>query len=134
MFNLSLVNALVAADTVIIPMGADGLDATSGFGIGETIEQVREAYNPQLTIAGIAVTKFRPNTNLQQRMAASIVNNAQARNIPVFDTHVRLSIVVQDAQASQTDLCAFRPTSPVAQDYEALVDEFLSNERKCLAH
>ncbi len=130
MFNLSLVNALVAADAAIIPMGADGLDATSGFGIGETIEQVREAYNPQLAIAGIAVTKFRPNTNLQQRMDASIIDNARTRNIHVFDAHIRLSIVVQDAQANQTDLGAFKPASPVAQDYDALVDEFLANERK----
>lgn len=129
MFNLSLVNALVAADEVIIPMGADGLEAASGLEILESVGQIRSTYNPKLTVAGICITRYRANTKLQQQLLGDIKRKAAAQGVEVYNARVRLGIAVQEAQAYQKDLLEWKAAAEVAQDYENLVDEYLEAHR-----
>src|SRR6185312_8743411 len=71
--NMLTVNALVAADSVLIPMqceyyALEGLSALLG-----TIEQIRVAANPQLEIEGILRTMFDPRNNLSNEVSAQLL-------------------------------------------------------------
>ena len=74
------------------------------------------------------MTKFRSNTNLQNELVTALEELSLILNAPVFKQHVRLSVVVQDAQKHRRDLFEFSPTAPVTNDYKNLINEYLAEE------
>jgi len=71
--NLLTLNALVAADTVLVPMqceyyALEGLSALMG-----TIEQIRASVNPELRLEGILRTMFDPRNNLSNEVSAQLI-------------------------------------------------------------
>lgn len=49
----------------------------------------------------------------------------EAINAPVFETFIRNSIIVEEAQARGSELCSFGRQSTAAEDYDMFVDEYL---------
>jgi len=120
-------NALTASDTVIIPIQADiyglqGLEQLRGF-----IDTIRKYSNPSLEISGILITRLDARTTLAQTMTEQIQEQAQAYNIPVFDTRIRQAVAVGESALLQEDI--YGTNSTVAQDYAQFVDEFLKGDK-----
>lgn len=70
--DLLTLNALVAADSVLIPMQAEYFALEGVSELLDTMERIRGNFNPQLSIEGVVLTMFDERTNLAQQVAAEL--------------------------------------------------------------
>lgn len=70
--DLLTLNALVAADTVLIPMQAEYFALEGVTALLDTVARVREAFNPGLEIEGVVLTMYDDRTNLAQQVTAEL--------------------------------------------------------------
>lgn len=120
------INAFTAADTVIIPT-TPGIFSASGIQqLHNTIQNTRKYCNPGLCIAGVLMTRYNPQANISKDMRQLTTLLSGHIGAPLFATHIRASVAVEEAQAKKMDIFTHRQRSTVAQDYIAFVDEFLA--------
>lgn len=119
------VNALTFADEVIIPSNA-GIFATKGIQqLALTVEEARDFAGSSVRIVGVLLTRFNPRTNISQDIRGLTEDIALSIGVRVFGTHIRSSVVVEEAQANRTDLRAYRHSAGVVEDYERFTQEYL---------
>jgi len=123
--NMLTVNALVAADTVIVPMqceyyALEGLSALSA-----TIEQVRDAANPGLHIEGILRTMFDPRSNLSGEVSAQLL---QHFGEVVFRTVIPRNVRLAEAPSFGKPVLLHDRDSRGALAYLALAGEMIRRE------
>jgi chromosome partitioning protein len=70
--DLLTLNALVAADSVLIPMQAEYFALEGVSELLDTMERIRQNFNPELAIEGVVLTMFDERTNLAQQVAAEL--------------------------------------------------------------
>ena len=73
--DLLTLNALVAADTVLIPMQAEYFALEGVSELLDTVSRIRESFNPSLEVEGVVLTMFDERTNLAQQVAAELKNH-----------------------------------------------------------
>jgi chromosome partitioning protein len=121
--GLLTINALVAADRVIIPMQAkyfslEGLGALKG-----TIDAIRGGYNPKLAIEGIVFCMFDPRTNLAQQ----VVNEVREHfGDVVYQTVVPINVRLSESPSFGKPALLYDIESRGAQSYLQLAREVLS--------
>ncbi len=123
--NMLTVNALVAADSVVIPMqceyyALEGLSSLVG-----TIEQIRSSANPALQIEGILRTMFDPRNNLANEVSAQLMVHFGDR---VFRTVVPRNVRLAEAPSFGRPALEHDPNSRGALAYLALAGELLRRE------
>ena len=121
--GLLTVNALVASDSVLIPMQAryfslEGLGALKG-----TIDSVRSALNPALSIEGIVFCMYDPRTNLAQQVVAEV---RQHFGDLVYDTVIPVNIRLSESPSFGKPALLYDIESKGAQAYLQLAREVLS--------
>lgn len=116
------VNALTAADTVIIPCQADVFSIQGLMQLADTIKQVRKYCNPSLVIAGILLTRHNPRTVIARDLQTVLEREAAALQTKVFTTPIRDSVIIKQAQALQQGL--FTLHGAAIDDYRAFIEEF----------
>lgn len=121
--NTLLINALSVSDSVLLPMQANSFSIMGLYQMRETIAQVQRYCNPDLTVAGILLTKYKPRQTLAADMRESIAQQAEEMGTKVFDTYIREGVAVEQAQAMQLSLFDYAPNSNPAKDYAALFEE-----------
>lgn len=123
--NILTINALTAAQRLIIPTTADSY-ALSGIGqLYNTYQAVKKYCNPQLEIAGILITRHSGRTVLARTLADMIQATAAAIGTRVFNTVIREGIAAREAQSERQGLLANAARSNPAQDYKAFADEII---------
>lgn len=117
--NISVINALVAADEVIIPIKIDGY---SFDGMDELEEQINNAkqLNPKLKLRGCLVTMFY-NRDVCRQGEEWLQN----QRYPVFKTHIRRTDKADEVTFTNESLMEYSPRSGAARDYKAFVREYL---------
>lgn len=115
-------NALIAADAVIIPCQADIFSIQGLKQLSDTIKQVKENCNSSLVIAGILLTRHNPRTVLGRDLQAVLEREAAALQTKVFKTPIRDSVIIKQAQALQQGL--FTLQGAAIDDYRAFIEEF----------
>lgn len=117
--NISVINALVAADEVIIPIKIDGYAFD---GMDELEEQINnaKALNPKLKLRGCLVTMFYNRDVCRQGEAW-----LQSQRYPVFKTHIRRTEKADEVTFTNESLMEYSPRSGAARDYKAFVKEYL---------
>lgn len=121
--SVPLVQALTAADCVIIPLLADPQALQGLHQVTETIEQVQKFCNPSLRIAGVVLTQHDKRTTLGRQFEAFITEQCREMEIPLAQTRIRRAISVQESQARRESLYTYAPKSNPAADYLALCEE-----------
>ena len=124
------INALTAADSVIIPLSADILSLQGISQLYNTIEAVRKRSNPGLKIEGLLFTQHNNRTLLSREFEKAIKAAAKRMNTKVFQTAIRASVATREAQANQTDILTYSPVSPTAEGYNALTVEIIKGGSK----
>jgi chromosome partitioning protein len=124
------INALTAADSVIIPMSADVLSLQGLSQLYNTIEAVRQHSNPGLEIEGLLFTQHNHRTLLSREFVKTIKGVAKRMNTKVFQTTIRASVATREAQAHQTDILTYSPISPTSEGYNALTVEIIKGGSK----
>lgn len=123
--NRLLFNALIAADTIIIPTSADryGLQGISQ--ILETVVAIQQGPNPKLKIGGILLTKYKGNIRLERQVRAELAEQAEAMNIRLYNTTIRENIKIRESQALQIPPNKYAPKCTAVKDYFELVHEII---------
>jgi chromosome partitioning protein len=113
--------ALVAATEVIIPVDVGFFSVDGLVRMLSIVEQIRKAYNPQLTLAGILATKFDSRTTLSEQTVQMI----RDQELPLFATKIRISVDIIRAQMARSPVSIFAPGSHADADYQTLTEELL---------
>lgn len=122
------VNALTAADCLLIPAQADAYSLQAISQLKLTMDAVKRHTNPSLRVTGILLTRYNARSVLSRDMHDMIVEAAHALGTSVFTTIIREGVAIREAQATQKDIFAYAPKSNTALDYALFVDEFLKRE------
>ncbi len=121
------VNALAAADGLIIPLQAEYYALEGIAGLLDTIERVKESLNPQLKTLGIVVTMFDQRTTLAQQVEQNVRSHfGETVFWSVIPRNVRLS----EAPSYGKPINQFAPTSSGAAAYRRLAEEVLQRVKK----
>jgi len=117
------INALTAADSVIIPCTADAYSLQATGQIADTINTVKQYCNPRLQIAGILITRYNPRQVITRDITELLEQAAAALNTKVFKTRIREAVAIREAEASQQDIFSYSPKSNATLDYKNLIKE-----------
>jgi len=123
--GLLTVNALAAADEVIVPVQCEYL-ALEGLGqLTSTLELVRRNLNPHLTLRGLLLTMFDGRTNLSQQVADEV----RAHFSQTFATVIPRSVRLSEAPSHGQSIFQYDPSSRASAAYEALAAEVIAGEK-----
>jgi chromosome partitioning protein len=124
--GLLTLNALVAADTVLIPLNCEYFALEGIAELTSTIERVKAALNPRLTIEGVLLTMYDDRTNLGQQVSANI---REFFGDKVYRTVVPRNIRLGEAPSHGVPVILYDARSKGAEAYVALAHEFLEHHR-----
>jgi chromosome partitioning protein len=118
--NMSIINALVASDDIIIPIlidqySFDGLEI-----LKEQIDQIKEDFNPDLTFRGCLVTQYK-RTDVQEQ-GAEVIDSGY----PIFKSRIRRTEnKVNESTFARMPVVEYSARCGAAQDYKKFVEEYL---------
>lgn len=118
-------NALAAADSVIIPLQADIYSIRGLQQLYSTITAVKESLNSKLTIAGLLLTRYNARATLSKNISGYLQEAAAELDTKVFDTTIREGIAIKEAQIQTQSIFDYAPKAKVTDDYRAFIDELL---------
>jgi chromosome partitioning protein len=124
--GLLTLNALVAADAVLIPLNCEYFALEGLADLVATLRRVRAAFNPGLDIAGVLMTMYDERTNLGQQVSRDIRAFFQDR---VFDTVIPRNIRLGEAPSHGMPAILYDVKSRGAEAYLALAREVLARDR-----
>ena len=119
-----LVNALTAANKVIIPLQADTFAAQAVYQLMGTINQVQEYCNRDLAVAGVLLTRYSNRTVLARDLQEDLAEKCAALNLRLLPP-ISEGVAVRESQTMQQSLFTYAPKSKPAQDYEAVATAIL---------
>lgn len=128
-------NALSAADSVIIPVQAQYLPAKGMTQLLQTISRVKKYINPNIQIDGILLTLVDNRTNLAKSTIEALKENFDG-HIKIFRTAIPMAVKAAEVSSKGKSIYAYEPSSPAAKAYTEFTKEVLSNgnrkkERLC---
>ena len=123
------VNALTAADSVLIPVQAQYLPAKGMEQLLQTISRVRRQLNPALKIDGILLTMVDNRTNYAREIS-TLLRDTYGGKIKVFGTDVPHSVRAAEISAEGKSIFAHDPRGKVAVAYQELTKEVLKIEKQ----
>lgn len=127
------VNALAAADNVLIPVQAAYLPAKGLEQLLQTINKVRRQINPKLRIEGILLTMVDSRTTYTKEIASLIRENYGGK-LKVYKTDIPRSVRAEEISAAGTSIFKHDPKGKVAEAYRVLTKEVLANAEKKRKH
>jgi chromosome partitioning protein len=123
--GLLTINALTAADAVVIPIQSEYYALEGLTQLVATIHLVRDHLNPDLEIKGVVVTMYDARTNLSSDVAKEVRRHLGDR---VYDTIVPRSVRLSEAPSYGLPIALYRPDSRGAEAYRSLAAELRSRD------
>ena len=127
------INALAAADDVLIPVQAQYLSAKGLEQLLGTVSKVKRQINPKLKIEGILMTMVDGRTNYAKEIS-SLIRDTYGGRIKVFDTDIPRSVRAAEISAEGTSIFKHDPKGKVADAYRVLTKEVIANGEKRRKH
>lgn len=128
-FGMLTINALAAADNVIIPVQAQYLPAKGLEQLLQTVNKVKRQINPKLRIEGILLTMVDGRTNYAKDISALIRENYGGK-LKVYQTDIPRSVRAEEISAEGKSIFRHDPKGKVAEAYRVLTKEVLQNAEK----
>ena len=123
------INAMAAADTLLIPVQASYLPAKGLEQLLQTVNKVRRQINPKLKIEGILLTMVDTRTN-DAREISELIRNAYGGKIKVYDTEIPRSVRASEISKEGKSIFKHDPGGKVAEAYRELTREVVKNAEK----
>ncbi|MFQ7159304.1 MAG: ParA family protein [Ruthenibacterium sp.] len=127
------VNALAAADNVLIPVQAQYLSAKGLEQLLQTVNKVRRQINPKLRIEGILLTMVDGRTNYAKDIS-SLIRETYGSKIKVFGTDIPHSVRAAEISAEGKSIFRHDPKGKVASAYRTLTKEVVQDAEKRRKH
>mgnify|MGYP000934990862 CR=1 FL=1 len=118
------INALAAADSVIIPVQAQFYSLKGMQQLMNTIAKIKRQINKQLKIGGILITMFDKRTSLSKEVSAA-VRQVYGNDIKVFDTVIGISTKAAEAPSQGKSLIKYDSKGEAAKSYLHLASEII---------
>lgn len=123
------INAMAAADTLLIPVQASYLPAKGLEQLLQTVNKVKRQINPKLKIEGILLTMVDTRTN-DAREISELIRNAYGGKIKVYDTEIPRSVRASEISKEGKSIFKHDPGGKVAEAYRELTREVVKNAEK----
>jgi chromosome partitioning protein len=120
-------NALVAADSVLIPIQCEFFALEGISQLMDTVERVRESFSRSLKIEGILLTMYDERTNLARQVAEDLKDFFADQ---VLTTVIPRSIRLAEAPSYGKPILMYDPRSRGAESYIKLAKEIMANEQR----
>lgn len=121
------VNALVAADFLIIPMTPDYFSFQGLEQLKDNIQSVKKYCNPKLKVSGLLLTRC-DRTGLTGMMKEDIATASKSMGTKVFNSTIRQGVAIRESQFLKSNIFKESPRAAVTQEYNSFIDEFLESE------
>jgi len=125
--DLLTLNALVAADSVLVPIQCEFFALEGISQLIDTIDKIREAFSRPLKLEGILLTMFDDRTNLARQVADDL---KEFFNDEVLKTVIPRSIRLAEAPSYGKPILMYDPRSKGAESYIRLAKEIMENEQR----
>jgi chromosome partitioning protein len=125
--DLLTLNALVASDSVLVPIQCEFFALEGISQLLDTIDRVRESFQPQLRVEGVLLTMFDDRTNLTRQVAADLKEFFRDE---VFETVIPRSIRLAEAPSFGKPILSYDVRSRGAESYIKLAKEILSHDQR----
>jgi chromosome partitioning protein len=120
--DLLTLNVLSAAESLIVPMQAEYFALEGISELVSTLERVRSAYNPELTIEGVLLTMYDDRTNLSQQVTDTLREYFKDR---LYQTVIPRNIRLAEAPSHGLPVALYDPRSRGTEAYFEMTGEFL---------
>jgi chromosome partitioning protein len=124
--DLLTLNALVAADSVLVPIQCEFFALEGISELMDTIDRIRDSFSHPLTVEGILLTMYDDRTNLTRQVAADL---REFFGDQVFRTIIPRSIRLAEAPSFGKTILSYDPRSRGAESYIQLAKEILDHEQ-----
>jgi chromosome partitioning protein len=124
--NLLTINALTAADAVVVPLQCEFFALEGLSQLIKTVEQVRTNLNPKLSIHGVVLTMFDPRNNLANQVVADV---REFMGATVYDTVIPRNVRVSEAPSHGKPVLLYDLRCAGSQAYLKLASEVIQRER-----
>jgi chromosome partitioning protein len=124
--DLLTLNALIAADSVLVPIQCEFFALEGISELMDTIDRIRDFFRHPLAVEGILLTMFDDRTNLTRQVAADLTGFFGDQ---VFKTIIPRSIRLAEAPSFGKPILAYDPRSRGAESYIKLAKEILDHEQ-----
>lgn len=125
--DLLTLNALVAADSVLIPMQAEYFALEGVSELLDTLERIRESMNPGLEIEGVVLTMYDDRTNLAQQVTGELRNFFGDK---LFNTSIPRNVRLAEAPSYGQPALVYDSRSKGAESYIRLAKEIMGKHSK----
>ena len=122
--GLVTINALTAADTVLIPIQCEFFALEGLSQLTNTVKQVKKVYNPQLDIEGVLITMFDGRLNLTMQVLAEVKKYFASKT---FKTVIPRNVRISEAPSHGKPINYYERGSKGAKAYAELAEEILKN-------
>jgi len=128
--NLLTINAMVAADAVLVPLQCEFFALEGLSQLLKTVEQVRANLNPRLLIQGIVLTMFDPRNNLANQVVSDV---REFMGDKVYKTIIPRNVRISEAPSYGKPVLLYDLKCAGSQAYLRLASEVIQRERRLLA-
>jgi chromosome partitioning protein len=128
--NLLTINALTAADAVLVPLQCEFFALEGLSQLLKTVEQVRVSLNPALSIHGVVLTMFDPRNNLSAQVVADV---REFMGEKVYETIIPRNVRISEAPSYGKPALLYDLKCAGSQAYLRLASEMIQREKKLLA-
>lgn len=119
------INAFTASDYIVVPMLSDIFSLQGIAQLFETIDRVRSLCDSPIEVLGILLTRHNPRTRFSREITGTVNMISNDLQIPLFDTYIRESVALREAQSLQKSIVDYAPQCNAVKDYQSLIDELL---------
>ena len=128
--NLLTINALAAADSVLVPLQCEFFALEGLSQLLSTVDQVKKTLNPNLSIHGVVLTMFDPRNNLATQVVQDV---RQFMGEKVYETVIPRNVRVSEAPSHGKPVLLYDLKCTGSQAYLKLASEVIQRERRLRA-
>ena len=121
--SITTINALVASDSIIIPMEPSLFNMQGLKILSKTIKLIQKTFNKKLKVEGILLTRVDSRTKLSESFRKEIKGLYQYK---VFDTEIHQSSIIVKSQINGLPVSMYDPRCKSAKEYRGVADEILN--------
>ena len=125
--NILTINALTAADTVLVPIQCEYYALEGLNQVLKTVELVRKKLNPQLELEGVVFTMYDARTNLSLQVVENVKNNL---NQEIYKTIIPRNVRLAEAPSYGQPINIYDTRSTGAESYRLLAQEVMERDKE----
>ena len=125
--DLLTLNALVASDTVLIPIQCEFFALEGISQLMDTVDRIKDNFNPDLAVEGVLLTMYDDRTNLTKQVEADL---REFFGSEVFKTVIPRTLRLAEAPSFGKSILSYDPRSRGAEAYIQLAKEILAHEQR----